>query len=73
MSTATIETATPTRSAALHYYRLAVLVLVVTLAATIGVIIYMAAQPTPTAEGTTRSVPAGTSQSDPCFRQAVPC
>jgi hypothetical protein len=50
---ATLETAPiptiSTRTAAVRYYRLAVLVLAVALAAMIAATLYLAAQPTPTA------------------------
>jgi hypothetical protein len=71
MST-TLETApiptTSTRAGTLHYYRLAVLVLGLALAAMVAATVYLAVRSTPTAAP---SVP--TTVSDICFRPAVPC
>lgn len=70
MSTTTIQTATPSRSAALRYYRLAVFVLAVALTAMIAATIYLTVRPTTEAKTTTPPGQVGTSQ---CFRPAVPC
>jgi hypothetical protein len=71
MST-TLETApiptTSTRAGALRYYRLALLVLAVALAAMIAATVYLAVRSTPT------ETPSGpTTVSDICFRPAIPC
>jgi hypothetical protein len=76
MST-TLETApiptTPTRAAALHYYRLAVLVLGLALAAMIAATVYLAVRSSPVADQGTILPSSGNSQVDRCFRPAVPC
>jgi hypothetical protein len=75
MST-TLETApaptTSSRAASVRYYRLAVLVLGVALAAMIAVTVYLAVR-SPAADQATIPPPSGTSQVDQCFRPAVPC
>ena len=59
---------TSTRGGALRYYRLALLVLGLALAAMIAATVYLAVHTTPTA------TPSGqTIASDVCFRPAVPC
>ena len=74
MSTPTLEaTSTSVPTAAARRYQLIVLLLVVALAASIAATIYLATRPTPTADSPRTGVPAGASQSDPCYRQAVPC
>jgi hypothetical protein len=77
MST-TLETApvptTSTRAAPLRYYRLAVLVLGLALAAMIAATVYLAVRSTPAADQATVPPPPGSSsQVDECFRPAVPC
>jgi hypothetical protein len=76
MST-TLETApaptTSSRAASVRYYRLAVLVLGVALAAMIAVTVYLAVRSNPAADQATIPPPSGTSQVDQCFRPAVPC
>jgi hypothetical protein len=76
MST-TLETApiptTTTRDGALRYYRLAVLVLGVALAAMIAATVYLAVRSNPAADQGTIPPPSGSSLVDQCFRPAVPC
>jgi hypothetical protein len=61
-------TTTSTRGGALRYYRLALLVLGLALAAMIAATVYLAVHTTPAA------TPSGpTTVSDVCFRPAVPC
>jgi len=68
LETAPITPTTSTRGGALRYYRLAVLVLGLALAAMIAATVYLAVHTTPTA------TPYGqTTASDVCFRPAVPC
>ena len=68
LETAPIPATTSTGAPALRYYRLAVLVLAVALAAMIAATVYLAVQPTPTAGPS-----APPTISDVCFRPAVPC
>ena len=77
MST-TLETAptptTSTRAGALRYYRLAVLVLGLALAAMIAATVYLAVRSNPAADQSTiPSTSFDSSQVDQCFRPAVPC
>lgn len=80
MSTTMLETIpTPSHSAALRYYRLAVLVLGVALAAMIAATVYLAVRSEPAAVAdqntdvsTGQSAPDNTPV-DQCFRPAVPC
>jgi hypothetical protein len=71
----TTLTPIPARTDALRYYRLAVLVLGVALAAMIAATVYLAVRSTPTTTpvgSSTSEVNPGTSP-DQCFRPAVPC
>ena len=66
--------ATASAVAAHRWYPLAVLVLSVLLAVMTAVTVYLAVtRPDPAAGQTSSPAPAGTSQVEPCFRQAVPC
>ena len=72
MSARTSVTAPPV--AAHHWDRPVILLLGVALAAMIALTVYLAATRTRATTGqTTSPTPPGTSQADPCFRQAVPC
>jgi drug/metabolite transporter (DMT)-like permease len=72
MSVTTSVTAPPV--AAHHWHRLVILLLGVALAAMTALTVYLAATRTSAATGqTTSPTPPGTSQADPCYRQAVPC
>ena len=75
MSTPTLEASSTSAvpASAVRRYRLVVLLLVVALAASIAATIYLAARPGATADSPMTVVPTGTSQPDPCYRQAVAC
>ena len=75
MSVKTIETAHP-RAAAVQYYRLAVLLLGVALAAMIAATVFLAVRPAESSDRTTSGSPGSPTQVVPvdrCFRPAVPC
>ena len=66
-STSTVPTPT------LRRYRLAMLLLVAALAISIAATVYLAVRPNSATDSATTPAAPGTSQVDPCFRQAVPC
>jgi hypothetical protein len=70
-ATSTSTSAVPTP--ALRRYRLAVLLLLVALTAAIAATIYLSVRPSSATDSATTPAAPGTSQVDPCFRQAVPC